>query len=468
MTPAADEALTCELLQRRVALAPVVAAAFNGTADGQKSVVRQVAFASFLGTTVEWYDFFLYGTASALVFPRLFFPHFSPFAGTLASFATFGVAFFVRPIGGVVFGHFGDRVGRKTLLVTTLLLMGGATFLIGLLPTFEQVGVLAPILLVVLRVTQGFAVGGEWGGATLMVVEHAPERHRTFYASWPQLGVPAGLLLSSWVFKHCSSLPEKQFLSWGWRVAFLLSLVLIVVALFIQLRLEESPIFARVKELGIAARAPVLEVFRDHRAAVLVAIGMVFVTISFFYIVTVFSLSYVTQQLGVARNVPLNGNVVFSVVEAASILISAHLADRIGKYRVAIWSAWGAVLFSYPYFVLLNTREPALIWLAYGAASVGMGSLYGIVGAILADLFEAPVRCSGISLGYQMAALLGGAPTPFIATFLIHRAGGSIWSVATYTAVTAGISLLAVYVAFGRHRRRDLSAKKVWDLQPGR
>jgi len=459
---------TCGLLSERVALAAVTTATNNDAAGGKRSVIRKVALASFLGTTVEWYDFFLYGTAAALVFPKLFFPGFSPLAGTLASFATFGVAFFARPIGGVVFGHFGDRVGRKTLLVTTLVLMGGATFLIGLLPTFRQVGVLAPILLVALRVTQGFAVGGEWGGATLMVVEHAPEEDRAFYASWPQLGVPAGLLLSSFAFWAGASLPEREFLTWGWRIAFLLSLVLIAVALFIQLRLEESPVFSRVRELGIAARAPVLEVLRNYRGAVLLATAVVFVTISAFYITTVFSLSYLTQQLGVARKIPLIGNVVFSVTEAASILICAWLADRVGMYRVAICSAWWAVLFSYPYFWLLNTREPALIWLAMGTASVGMGSLYGIVGAILAELFEPRVRCSGISLGYQMAALLGGAPTPFIATFLIHQSGGSTWGVATYSAVTALITLSAVYVALGRHRRSELSTQKVWDLQLGR
>ncbi len=458
---------TCGPPGERVALIAVITAAFNGAAVGEKSVIRKVALASFLGTTVEWYDFFLYGTAAALVFPKLFFPGFSPLAGTLASFATFGVAFFARPIGGVVFGHFGDRVGRKALLVTTLLLMGGATFLIGALPTFSQVGVLAPILLVVLRVTQGFAVGGEWGGATLMVVEHAPEKHRVFYASWPQLGVPAGLVLSSLAFAACASLPERQFLAWGWRVAFLLSLVLIVLALFIQLRLEESPVFSRVRELGIAARAPVLEVLRSYRAAVVLAIGVVFVTISAFYIVTTFSLSYLTQQLGVARKVALIGNVVFSVAEAAIILISARAADRIGKFRVAICSAWWVVLFSYPFFWLLATREPALIWLAMGGAAIGMGSLYGIVGAILAELFEPRVRCSGISLGYQMAGLLGGAPTPFIATFLIHRSGGNTWSVATYLAGTALISLVAVYVAAGRHKRSELSARRIWDLQPG-
>jgi len=229
----------------------------------QRASIRQVAFASFVGTAIEWYDFFIYGTAAALAFPRLFFPHFSPLAGTLASFATFGVAFLARPIGGIVFGHFGDRVGRKSMLVITLLLMGGATFLVGLLPTFEQVGIVAPIFLAVLRFVQGFAVGGEWGGATLMAVEHAPDESRNFYASWPQLGVPAGLVLSTAVFAAFSSLPDTQFFAWGWRVPFLLSFALIAVGLFIRLRVIESPAFSRVKELGVESRVPLLEVLRN-------------------------------------------------------------------------------------------------------------------------------------------------------------------------------------------------------------
>ena len=209
--------------------ARVIDATFDRTKVGHRKSIRQVAFASFIGTAVEWYDFFVYGTAAALVFPKLFFPRFDPLAGTLASFATFGVGFFARPIGGAVFGHLGDRVGRKSMLVTTLLLMGGATFLIGLLPTFEQIGVMAPILLVTLRFAQGFAVGGEWGGATLMAYEHAPEEDRNFYASWPQLGVPVGLILSTGVFAAFASLPETQFYAWGWRMAFLLSIATRVV-----------------------------------------------------------------------------------------------------------------------------------------------------------------------------------------------------------------------------------------------
>jgi MHS family shikimate/dehydroshikimate transporter-like MFS transporter len=420
--------------------------AFDRAELRDRKSIRQVAFASFIGTAVEWYDFFIYGTAAALVFPKLFFPRFDSLAGTLASFATFGVGFLARPVGGAVFGHFGDRIGRKSMLVTTLLLMGGATFLIGLLPTFERIGVIAPILLVTLRFVQGFAVGGEWGGAILMAFEHAPEQDRNFYASWPQLGVPAGLLLSTGVFAAFSSLPETQFLAWGWRVAFLLSIALIVVGLVIRLRVAESPVFSRVKERGVESKAPLLEVLRDHRLALVLAIGVVLVSISGFYIVTIFSLSYLTKQLGVSRSVALVGNVLFSVSEAVSILIFARLADRVGKHRVAICSAACLVLFSYPFFWLLSTGAPTLIWLAMCIEAFIASALYGITGAILAELFVPRVRCSGISLGYQMAGILGGAPAPIIATYLIHWSGGATWSVATYLAASSLITFVAVYV----------------------
>ena len=423
---------------------------FDRAEVGRRRSIREVAFASFIGAAVEWYDFFVYGTAAALVFPKLFFPGFSPLAGTLASFATFGVGFFARPIGGVVFGHFGDRTGRKSMLVVTLLLMGAATFLIGLLPTFEQIGVMAPILLVALRLVQGFALGGEWGGATLMAFEHAPEENRTFYASWPQLGVPVGLVLSTAVFALFASLPEKQFFAWGWRVAFLLSIALIVLGLFIRLRVAESPVFSRVKERGAESKAPLLEVLRDHRLALALAVGMVFVSITGFYIATTFSLSYLTARLGVARNVALVGNVLFSASGAASTLILARLADRAGKYRVAILSAAFQVLLSYPFFWLLSTREPALIWLAMSVWAFVGSALYGITGAMLAELFAPRMRCSGISLGYQIAGMLGGAPAPIIATYLIHWSSGATWSIATYLAASSLTTLVAVYVASER------------------
>jgi MFS transporter, MHS family, shikimate and dehydroshikimate transport protein len=421
-----------------------------GRIRGQGASIRRVAFASFIGTAIEWYDFYIYGTAAALVFPKLFFPQFSALTGTLASFATFGVAFLARPIGGIIFGHFGDRIGRKSMLVITLLLMGGATFLVGLLPTFERIGVLAPILLAVLRFVQGFAVGGEWGGAALMTIEHAPEERRHFYASWPQVGSPAGLILSTVVFGAFSSLPDAYFFAWGWRVPFLLSIVLIAVGLFIRLRILESPVFARVKQLGAESRLPMREIMRDYRVATLLAIGVVLIVYN--YIVTTFTPSYATRQLGVARNVPLIGLMIGGVAQTAGILVLSRVADRVGTRAVAISSAMCALLFCYPYFWLVDTRHPALIWFAMGTWLFFNGAYYGILGVFLAELFPVRLRYSGISFSFQVAGVLGGGLAPIIATILIQWSGGASWPVATYLSVVALVSLVAVYLASDRYR----------------
>jgi MFS transporter, MHS family, shikimate and dehydroshikimate transport protein len=424
----------------------------GGEGQGQPASIRQVAFASFIGTAIEWYDYFLYATAAALVFNGLFFPNFAPLTGTLASFATFGVGFVARPIGGVVFGHFGDRIGRKSMLVITLLLMGGATFLIGCLPTFETAGILAPILLVVLRFVQGFAVGGEWGGAILMAVEHAPEEERNFYASWPQLGSPAGLILSTAVFTAFSSLPEEQFLSWGWRVPFLLSIALIGVGLFIRLRVLESPAFRRVRELGAEVRVPLVEVLRRYPLAALLSVGVVLVNIGGFYLVVTFTLAYATEELGVGRNVTLIGLLLAGVAEIVGILLLAKTADRIGRRPVALASAAVVTLFAFPFFWLVDTAQAPLIWLAMSIWTFSAGALYGVTGAFVAELFDARVRYSGISLGYQMAGVLGGAVAPLLATYLVQQAGGGSWPVATYLFAMSLVSLLAVFFAADRFR----------------
>jgi MFS family permease len=418
----------------------------------QRASIRRVAFASFIGTAMEAYDFFVYGTAAALIFPKLFFPQFSPFAGTLASFATFGVGFIARPVGGIVFGHFGDRVGRKSMLVITLLLMGSASLLVGLLPTFKDIGVLAPTFLVVLRFLQGFAVGGEWGGAMLMAVEHAPKQSRNFYASWPQFGVPVGLILSTAVFGAFSSMTNEHFLAWGWRIPFLLSVVLIAVGLFIRMRVVESPAFERVKQRRAESRLPLLDMLRRYPGAAFLATGVVLISITGFYVVTTFTLSYLPGRFGVARNVALVGVLLAGAGEFVGILMFAPLADRIGKRAIAVWSAGFLVLVSYPYFWLINTGNSTPIWLAMFAYMVGIGALYAVTGVLLAELFETRVRYSGISFGYQMAGMLGGAPAPIISTALIHWAGGASWPVATYLAASAFITFVAVCLASKRER----------------
>jgi MFS transporter, MHS family, shikimate and dehydroshikimate transport protein len=422
----------------------------GGEWEGQRASITQVAFASFIGTAIEYYDYFLYGTATALVFNQLFFPQFAPLTGTLAAFATFAVGFFARPVGGVVFGHFGDRIGRKSMLVITLLIMGGATFLIGLLPTFDAVGVLAVVLLVVLRLLQGFAMGGEWGGAILMAVEHAPDESRNFYASWPQLGAPAGLILSTIVFTAFSSLPEEQFLAWGWRVPFLLSIILIGVGLFIRLRIVESPAFQRVKELRAEVRVPLLEVLKKYPVAALLSTGVVLVNIGGYYLVATFTLAYATEQLGVPRNATLIGLLLAGVAEIAGIILLARMADRIGRRPIALASATFITLFAFPFFWLVDTGSVVLLWVATSLWTFSAGALYGVTGALISEHFEARVRYSGISLGYQMAAVFGGGLAPLIATALVQWANGATWPVATYLFAMSFISLAAVFLASAR------------------
>jgi len=314
-----------------------------------------VAFASLIGTTIEWYDFFLYGTAAALVFNRLYFPTFNPLMGTLAAFATYSVGFVARPIGAVVIGHYGDRVGRKSMLILTLLVMGVATFCIGLMPTYATLGPWAAVGLVILRLAQGFGVGGEWGGAVLMAVEHAPERSRGFYGSWPQVGVPAGLLFSTAVFAAFARLPEAKFLSWGWRVPFLLSIVLVGVGLVIRVRLLETPAFMNVKLARQEARRPIVEVFRNHPKELLLGMGVRFAENGAFYIYSVFVLAYATQKVGMTRQAVLNDVLIAAACMIPALLFYGALSDRLGRRPVYLFGACATALFAYPLFWLLAT-----------------------------------------------------------------------------------------------------------------
>jgi len=304
--------------------------------------IRKVAFASLVGTTIEWYDFFLYGTASALVFAPLFFPKYDPLTGTLASYGTYAVGFIARPIGGIVCGHYGDRIGRKSMLILTLLLMGVATALIGILPTYAQIGIWAPIGLVILRLAQGFAVGGEWGGAVLMAVEHAPPHRRGFYGSWPQIGVPAGLVLSTLVFGLISRLPDQALLAWGWRIAFLLSIVLVAVGLFIRLAISEPPEFVRIRESRTESRMPVLDTIRHHPKNLLVAMGARVADNATFYIYTVFIITFATQPtVGFSRTTVLASVAIAAIFQTIMLPIYGHLSDSIGRRPVYLFGAAG-------------------------------------------------------------------------------------------------------------------------------
>ncbi len=411
------------------------------------SSVRTVAFASLIGTTIEWYDFFLYGTAAALVFNRLFFPTFDPLTGTLASFGTYAVGFIARPVGGIIIGHYGDRIGRKSMLVLTLVVMGVATFLIGLLPTYEQIGPWAAVALVLLRIAQGFGVGGEWGGAVLMAVEHAPRGARGFYGSWPQIGVPAGLLLSTAVFTLFSRMPEEQFLAWGWRVPFLVSIVLVAVGLLIRLRILETPAFERIKSQAAHARQPIVEVIQRYPKQVLLAMGARFAENGAFYIFSVFVLTYATQRAMIDRQIVLNGILIGAAVELFAIPFFGALSDRVGRRPVYLFGAAMTAVLAYPLFAALDHGSAVLIALALTAAfTLSHGAMYAPQAAFMSELFDPRVRYSGASLGAQLASVFAGGLAPFIGTALL-TAGYGRGAVTVYVAGLAAVTLVAIFAA---------------------
>ena len=415
----------------------------GGEGEGQTSSIRQVALASFIGTAIEWYDFFLYGTAAALIFGELFFPEFSSTAGTLAAFSTYAVGFAARPLGGIVFGHYGDKIGRKAMLILSLLIMGIATALIGILPTFESIGIWAPILLVVLRFCQGIGVGGEWGGAVLMAVEHAPDGRRGFFGSWPQMGVPAGLLSGNLVFLAATSwLPE----SWGWRVPFLFSLVLVGVGLFIRLRIMETPAFLQVKETRTEAPMPILDVLRTYPKNVLLAMGMRFAENGTFYVLTVFVLTYIVEELKLEETTGLIGVLIAAAIGLFTIPFFGHLSDRVGRRPLYLLGSVFSLLFAFPFFWLLNTGVEPLIWLAIIlGVNIGHDAMYGPQAAFFAELFGTRVRYSGASLGYQLASVFAGGFAPLISLALLTAYGYG--AVALYMAAMALITVVSVLLA---------------------
>ncbi|MFC6065323.1 MFS transporter [Streptomyces ochraceiscleroticus] len=427
--------------------------------------LRRIVAASLIGTTVEWYDFFLYGSAAALVFNKLFFPESDPLVGTLLSFLTYAVGFVARPIGALVFGHYGDKLGRKKLLVLSLLMMGGATFAIGLLPTHATVGSAAPLLLTLLRLIQGFALGGEWGGAVLLVSEHGDARRRGFWASWPQTGAPAGQLLATGVLAALTALlPDAAFVSWGWRVPFLLSGVLVLLGLWIRLSVDESPVFkaalaqaaARKDEERAAEKLPLVAVLRHHWRDVLIAMGARMAENISYYVITAFVLVYATTHSGVSQQTALNAVLLASVLHFAVIPAWGALSDRIGRRPVYLIGALGVAAWAFPFFALVDSRNFGLLLLAVSVGLVFHGAMYAPQAAFFAEMFATRMRYSGASIGAQFSSVAAGAPAPLIATALLAEYGSST-PISLYVMGAAVLTLIALYAA-KETRQRDLTA----------
>jgi metabolite-proton symporter len=411
--------------------------------------IRRIALTALAGTSIEWYDFFLYGTAAALIFPTAFFPADTPPAvALLASFSTFAVGFVARPVGGIIFGHFGDRIGRKKALVIALVMMGAATTLIGCLPPYASIGATAPVLLIVLRFAQGVAIGGQWGGAVLIVTESAPPGRRGFYGSFAQVGAPAGVILANLAFLIVSAnVSQEAFMAWGWRVPFILSVALIGLALFVQLRLEDTVAFLKLQRARQGARSPVLEALRTHPRQIALAAGAFLAVQVPFYILIAFVIAYGTSAAGpnVSRSTMLAAVLVGAIAMVPALLIAAAWSDRHGRRGIYMAGAALLAAWSFAIFPLLDTGS--FLWIcvsiAVGQALVAM--MYGPQAAFVAEMFSTAVRYSGASMGYQFGAILGGGFAPIIATALLaqyhHTVGISI-----YMAIACGITLVSVWM----------------------
>lgn len=430
--------------------------------ESENTSARKVALASAIGATIEWYDFFLYGVVTPIVFNKLFFPNFDPVVGILLAYATFFVGFVSRPIGGVIFGHYGDKIGRKNILVITLLIMGGATFLIGLLPGYDSIGIWAPVLLLVLRVLQGLGIGGEWGGAVLMAVEHSPKGKRGFYGSWPQIGVPAGLLLSAGIVSLLSLLPDQHFMSWGWRIAFLLSGLMLGVGMYIRLKIFESPAFTRVKEEKKEAKVPFVELLRTHRKNVLLGMGARFVEGVTFNIFGVFSIAYVTTALGMSRQTALLGVIIAAALMLFTIPMYGMLSDRFGRRKLYGYGSLGIGLTVFPAFWLMEMQSPLMVWIAITVPfALIYPAIYGPQAALFSELFDTRVRYSGVSFVYQFSGIFASGLTPLIATELLRVNGQEPWLICAYVVVASLISAACVYFMNETYNRDIMKDERI-------
>jgi len=419
---------------------------WEGLSESQR--VRRVLWSSILGTAVEWYDFLIYAVATTLVFNKLFFPSNDPALSSIIGFGTYGVGFLARPLGAAIFGHFGDRIGRKAMLATTIVIMGLGTFLIGLLPTYAQIGVAAPVLLVALRFLQGVGLGGEWGGAVLMVVENAPQKRRGMLGAMVQMGNPIGNLAAIGMFALFAKMPDAEFMAWGWRVPFLVSVFLVGVGLFIRLRLQETPAFRDLEARHSVARMPLAEVFTTHLRSFLIAVGLKVSEIAWASIAGVFVISYATGKLGLPRGAILNALLLASFLALFTIPLFGWLSDIVGRKTMFFATCLFSVVFAFPLFWLLDTRDVTLVTLAI-VVGINFGQMVGFsVGAPwYSELFPTRLRYSGASLGFQVGAALSGGLTPFIAAALVAWSGGAPWPIALYLIACALLTAVATAMA---------------------
>ncbi len=434
--------------------------------DGATMSIGTIALASAIGTTIEWYDFFLYNTMTAIVLNKLFFPNADILISTLLAYVTSFVGFLSRPIGGVIFGHYGDRIGRKTVLILTVLIMGIATFLIGLLPTYATAGVWAPLMLLALRIFQGIGIGGEWGGAVLMAVEHSPDGRRGFYGSWPQIGVPAGLLISAGVVSLLSLLNNDDFFAWGWRVAFLLSAILVVVGVYIRLRIMETPAFKQAQQENKIAAVPVVELFRTHTKNTILGLGARYIEGVTFNIYGVFLVFYITSTLHMSRQTALTAVMISSAIMIVMLPICGTWSDRFGRRRLFGIAGLLIGVLTFPAFWLMETLSPILIIIAV-AVPFGFiyAAVYGPEAALFSELFDTRVRYTGISFVYQFSGIFASGLTPIIATALLPLGGGQPWLICLYVLVVSCSSALSVYAMTPRHQS-DISVDIKQGLQP--
>ena len=424
-------------------------------AAADRRQVRLAALSSVVGTSIEWYDFFLYGTASAIVFPEVFFPHSSSYSGTLESFATYAVGFAARPVGAAIFGHWGDRLGRKATLIVTLLMMGIASALVGVLPGAVTIGVWAPILLVVLRVLQGIAVGGEWSGSVLLSMEWGNQRRRGLMASWPQIGVPVGLLLGTGMMTAIALAAEGAFKAWAWRIPFLVSLVLVAIGLWIRLKVMETPLFSQLAARQAVAKVPVAEVIRSHWKEIIYSAFLRMSEQAPFYLYTTFALTYIKTHLGLAQSLALGAVSVAAAFELFLIPTFGHLSDRLGRRRVYVSGAVLIAIVAFPSFALLNTKTAGLVIIAIVLMAIAHSIQYGPQAAYIAESFPTRLGYAGSGMGYQLASLIAGGPAPLLATWMLPNFGWQ--AICVYIIACAVITLVAAWLLPDRSKA-DLAA----------